>query len=88
MTTRIVRVGNTLTVEIPEALLVQASIPVGEPLEWISNGNGSLALVARHPAPSELARRRKTLEELLDGVEEHSPLGELDWGASRGVEGW
>jgi antitoxin component of MazEF toxin-antitoxin module len=46
MTTRIVRVGNTLTVEIPEELLVQASLPVGEPVEWIANGTGSIALVS------------------------------------------
>jgi antitoxin component of MazEF toxin-antitoxin module len=46
MTTRIVRVGNTLTVEIPEELLAQASLPVGEPVEWIANGNGSIALVS------------------------------------------
>ena len=46
MTTRIVRVGNTLTVEIPEELLAQASLPVGEPLEWIANGTGSIALVS------------------------------------------
>jgi antitoxin component of MazEF toxin-antitoxin module len=46
MTTRIIRVGNTLTVEIPEELVTQASLPVGEPLEWISNGNGSIALVS------------------------------------------
>jgi len=46
MTTRIVRVGNTLTVEIPEALVAQASLPVGEPLQWVPNGNGSIALVS------------------------------------------
>ena len=46
MTTRIVRVGNTLTVEIPEELLVQASLPVGEPVEWVSNGNGTISLVS------------------------------------------
>ena len=45
MTTRIVRVGNTLTVEVPEELLAQASLPVGEPVEWVANGNGSIALV-------------------------------------------
>jgi len=33
ITTRIIRVGNTLTVEIPEELLAQSALPVGEPLE-------------------------------------------------------
>jgi len=46
MTTRIVRVGNTLTVEIPEELVAQAALPVGEPVEWIPNGSGSIALVS------------------------------------------
>jgi antitoxin component of MazEF toxin-antitoxin module len=46
MTTRIIRVGNTLTVEIPEELVVEASLPVGEPLQWIRNGDGSIALVS------------------------------------------
>jgi antitoxin component of MazEF toxin-antitoxin module len=32
MTTRIVRVGNTLTVEIPEELVAEAALPVGEPV--------------------------------------------------------
>jgi antitoxin component of MazEF toxin-antitoxin module len=47
MTTRIVRVGNTLTVEIPEELVAQAELPVGEPLEWVSNGDGTISLVSR-----------------------------------------
>lgn len=46
MATRIVRVGNTLTVEIPEELVAQAALPVGEPVEWVANGEGSIALVA------------------------------------------
>ena len=46
MPTRIVRVGNTLTVEIPEELVAEASLPVGEPLQWVPNGNGSIALVS------------------------------------------
>jgi antitoxin component of MazEF toxin-antitoxin module len=47
MTTQIVRVGNTLTVEIPEELVVQAALPVGEPVEWVPNGSGSLSLVKK-----------------------------------------
>lgn len=46
MTTRIVRVGNTLSVEIPEELVAQAALPVGEPVEWVANGNGSISLVS------------------------------------------
>ena len=46
MTTRIVRIGNTLSVEIPEELVAEASLPVGEPLQWVPKGNGSIALVS------------------------------------------
>jgi len=46
MTTRIVRVGNTLTVEIPEEMVAQASLPVGDPVEWVSNGDGTISLVS------------------------------------------
>ena len=46
MTTRIVRVGNTLSVEIPEELLVQAKLPIGEPVEWVANGDGTISLVS------------------------------------------
>jgi antitoxin component of MazEF toxin-antitoxin module len=86
MTTQIVRVGNTLSVEIPEELVAQASLPVGEPVEWVANGNGSIALVK----PSSLVnqRKRKTLEELLEGVPEGTCIPEDDWGPPRGVEAW
>jgi len=52
MATRIVRVGNTLTVEIPEALVSQAALPVDEPLEWVANGAGSIALVSSSKFPA------------------------------------
>ncbi len=53
MTTRIVRVGNTLTVEIPAELVVQAAMPVGEPVEWIPNLSGSIALVKQSDAAGQ-----------------------------------
>jgi antitoxin component of MazEF toxin-antitoxin module len=65
MTTRIVRVGNTLTVEIPEELVTQASLPVGEPVEWVSNGNGTISLVASNS--SEHRHIRAGLAELEAG---------------------
>lgn len=86
MTTRIVRVGNTLSVEIPEELLAQAALPVGEPLEWVPNGNGSITLVKR--SASSHPRKRKTLEELLEGIPEGTRIPEYDWGPPRGVEVW
>jgi antitoxin component of MazEF toxin-antitoxin module len=65
MTTRIVRVGNTLRVEIPEELVAQASLPVGEPVEWVSNGNGTLSLVS--PDSREHRHIRAGLAELEVG---------------------
>ena len=67
MTTRILRVGNMLTVEIPEELVVQAELPVGEPVEWVPNGSGGLALVKQADSASTIPRKRKTLEEILEG---------------------
>ena len=88
MTTQIVRVGNTLTVEIPEELVAQASLPVGEPVEWVPNGTGSIALVKSSDQLSTAPPTRWTLEELLEGLEDGDSLGEYDWGPPRGAEVW
>lgn len=88
MTTRIVRVGNTLTVEIPEELVAQAALPVGEPLEWVPNGAGSLTLVSSSTSPARKNPADMTLEELMEGLSEGDSLGEYDWGPPRGVEVW
>jgi antitoxin component of MazEF toxin-antitoxin module len=81
MTTRIVRVGNTLSVEIPEELVLQASLPVGEPVEWVSNGNGTLSLVS--PDSREHRHIRAGLAELDagQGIENERVTEWLDsWG--------
>ena len=88
MTTKIVRVGNTLTVEIPEALVVQASLPVGEPVEWVANGAGSIALVGSSKSRMPKNAADMTLEELMEGLNEGDSLGEYDWGSPHGVEIW
>jgi len=88
MTTQIVRVGNTLTVEIPEALAVEASLPIGEPVEWVSNGIGSIALVKKSEIASAPSRKHKTLGEILEGIPEGASIPEFDWGSPRGVEFW
>jgi antitoxin component of MazEF toxin-antitoxin module len=88
MTTRIVRVGNTLTVEIPEKLVAQAALPVGEPVEWVPNGSGSIALVSPTKSPTPKNPADMTLEELMEGLNEGDSLGEYDWGPPRGVEVW
>jgi antitoxin component of MazEF toxin-antitoxin module len=87
MTTLIVRVGNTLTVEIPEELASQAELAPGEPVEWVPNGSGSILLVKQSNSPAN-PRKRKTLEELLEGIPEGTRIPEYDWGPPRGVEVW
>jgi antitoxin component of MazEF toxin-antitoxin module len=88
MTTRIVRAGNTLTVEIPEELVAQASLPVGEPVEWVPNGIGSIALVSSSKSLTHKSPADTTLEELMEGLNEGDSLGEYDWGPPRGSEIW
>jgi antitoxin component of MazEF toxin-antitoxin module len=87
MTTQIVRVGNTLTVEIPEELAAQAELAPGEPVEWVPNGSGSIALVKQSNFPAK-PRKRKTLEELLEGIPEGAEMETIDWGPDRGAEVW
>jgi antitoxin component of MazEF toxin-antitoxin module len=88
MTTRIVRVGNTLTVEIPEELAAQAELSAGEDVEWVPNGTGSIALVKQSAAPPSPPRKRMTLDELLEGIPEGAQMEEIDWGPPRGAEVW
>jgi antitoxin component of MazEF toxin-antitoxin module len=87
MTTHIVRVGNALTVEIPEDLAAQAELAPGEPVSWVLNGSGSIALV-KQSDPAAKPRRRMTLEELLEGIPEGAKMEKIDWGPDRGAEVW
>ena len=88
MTTQIVRVGNTLTVEIPEEMVAQAALPVGEPVEWVPNGSGSIALVKEMDAAAAKPRRRITLDEILEGIPECAEMEKIEWGPDRGAEVW
>jgi hypothetical protein len=70
-------------------LVTKAALPVGEPVEWVPNGTGSLALV--NPSKSASGRKKPadmTIEELMEGLNEGDSLGEYDWGPPRGVEVW
>jgi len=50
MATQIIRTGGTVTVEIPEDLLRQANLSVGDPVEWTLTATGSLALRSPYDA--------------------------------------
>jgi antitoxin component of MazEF toxin-antitoxin module len=42
MATQIIRTGSSVAVEIPEELLRQANLAVGDPVEWKLNESGHL----------------------------------------------
>lgn len=87
MSSRIIRVGNTLAVEIPEEIAAQASLADGEAVEWVADEGGGITLMK--PKPPEAKRPAEmTLEELLEGLNEGDSIGEYDWGPPRGVEVW
>jgi antitoxin component of MazEF toxin-antitoxin module len=88
MTTQIVRVGNTLTVEIPEEIAAQASLAAGDPVEWVAQGSASIALVKRTEGTVGKLRRRITLEEILQGIPDNAEMENVDWGTDRGAEIW
>jgi antitoxin component of MazEF toxin-antitoxin module len=53
MATQIARIGKTVAVEIPEDLLRQANLEVGDHVEWTLTAAGELALQARASEPVE-----------------------------------
>jgi antitoxin component of MazEF toxin-antitoxin module len=61
MATQIVRVGERVTVEIPEDLLRHANLSVGDPVEWILISPGALAL--RVPQGGEASAAEEGYEE-------------------------
>ena len=86
--TRIIRVGNTLSVEIPEEIAAQAALSPGEPVEWVASGPGHLSLVSSSVSSVAKEPADMTLEELLEGLNEGDSVGENDWDPPRGVEVW
>lgn len=87
MSTRITRIGNTLTVQIPDEIAAQAALKPGDPVEWVSNGGAGIALVKQSGVPSE-SRKRVTLDELLEGIPENAEMEKIVWGPDRGAEIW
>jgi predicted transcriptional regulator len=80
MATQIVRKDATVSVEIPEELLKEANLAVGDQVEWSLTASGALALHAPGRAPSAPADYEPwKQEEILAG------LRELD--AGEGVAG-
>jgi antitoxin component of MazEF toxin-antitoxin module len=84
MTIQIVRVGNTLTVEIPEEPMAQSELRASEPIECIPDGSGGISLVPPSIAPRSTPMEEMKLEELLESVKDGTSLGEYGWGPPRG----
>lgn len=83
MNAKITRIGNTLTVEIPETLAAQASLAAGDHVEWVASGTG-ISLVKQ----LDCAMMSFTLEDLLRDLPENAQIPEEDWGTPRGAEAW
>jgi predicted transcriptional regulator len=79
MATQIVRKDAAVTVEIPEELLKEARLSVGDQVEWTLTPSGALALHASGGPPAADYEAWKQ-EEILAG------LSELDAGDSVGGE--
>jgi antitoxin component of MazEF toxin-antitoxin module len=76
MATQIVRVGDAVTVEIPEELLRKANLAIGDPVEWTLTPTGVLAL--RAPGSADES-------EIEEGYEEWK-LAEIEAGFAE-IEG-
>jgi antitoxin component of MazEF toxin-antitoxin module len=70
MATQIVRHGASLAVEIPEELLRELNLGVGDQVEWTLTQAGTLALHAPGRAPSAPDYEAWKQEEILGGFEE------------------
>ncbi len=73
MATQIARIGDTVAVEIPEDLLRQANLSVGDSVEWTLTPAGTLALRApKSPdaTPPEEGYEEWKLAEIRTGLDE------------------
>jgi antitoxin component of MazEF toxin-antitoxin module len=88
MATQIARIGDTVTVEIPEDLLRKANLAVDDPVEWTLTPTGTLAL--RAPGSSDETEVEEGYEEWkLSEIE--AGLAEIEagkWVAGEKVLGW
>ena len=90
MTTRILRVGNTLTVEVPEELLAKTGFSAGEAVEWVVAEGGGLSLVPSAQPVSNAIVDPKYMREIPAGDDEAAILagiraGQTDFEAGRFV---
>jgi predicted transcriptional regulator len=70
MATHIARIGKTVAVEIPEDLLRQANLDVGDRVEWALSPSGDLALRPSSAEPVEEGYEEWKLAEIEAGIRE------------------
>ena len=75
--TRISKWGSSLAVRIPKAIAEEWGVKEGAQIELSRDARGI-----------HLRKRRYTLEELLEGMEDAGLHPEVDWGPPRGKEIW
>ena len=90
MSTQIVRVGNTLTVEVPEELLEKTGFSPGDSVEWIVMEGGELTLVPSLPLLPDGGYDPALLPEVAEAGDEAGIIakiraGEADFAAGRFV---
>lgn len=80
MPIKIAKWGNSLGIRIPKHLAEQVKLQEGDEIE-ISTAEDKLIV-------TPLKRKKYTLEELLEGMEEKNLHSEIDWGETMGREQW
>ncbi|MGL5939726.1 MAG: AbrB/MazE/SpoVT family DNA-binding domain-containing protein [Waterburya sp.] len=79
MSIKIARWGNSLGIRIPKQIVEQAQLQEGDEIE-ISREENRLILTPQ--------KKKYTLEQLLDGMNEEHLHSEVDWGEPMGKEQW
>jgi antitoxin component of MazEF toxin-antitoxin module len=96
MATQILRIDGAITVEIPEELLKQAHLAVGDPVQWTLTSAGDLALQTQNGPEAILGSEDDyeewKLKEIEAGIAEHECGQSVDgdkvaeWVRSLGTE--
>ena len=78
--TQIAKWGNSLAVRIPRAVLQKAGLNEGDRVELGADAEGNIVVRG--------AKRKYSLDELLDKITPDNVHGEVHWGSPRGKEIW
>lgn len=80
MNVKIAKWGNSLGIRIPKSLIREIGLQEEDELEISTEGN-KLIIIPKN-------RKKYTLSELLEGMEEKHLHSEVDWGEPAGNELW